>query len=195
MSRVLPVSFYSRPTLEVARDLVGAVLSSGEGDYLVEGRVVEVEAYLGRDDPASHAANGPTPRSAIMYGPPGRAYVYFIYGMHHCLNAVTEPEGTAGAVLIRAVEPLAGLDLMAVRRGRRLPPRRLCDGPAKLCRAFGVDLSCNGLPLDGGRLRLGPPQGPRPRIAVGRRIGIAKAADLPYRFCEAGSGFLSAPRG
>ncbi len=191
MSELLKRSFYDRPTLTAARELVGAVLATGSGSELTAGRIVEVEAYLGAGDAASHAANGPTARNAAMFGPPGRAYVYFIYGMHHCLNAVTESEGEAGAVLIRAVEPLAGLDLMAVRRGRRLPPEKLCNGPAKLCLAFGIDLSCNGANLRGPRLRIRSPQSFPAKVAVSRRIGIAKAVDLPYRFVEAGSRFIS----
>ncbi len=191
MSQPLPISFYARPTLDAARGLLGAVLSHGSGESLVSGRIVEVEAYLGRDDAASHAANGPTPRSAIMYGPPGRAYVYFIYGMHHCLNAVTEAEGTAGAVLIRAVEPLAGLDLMARRRGRDLPPQGLCNGPGKLCRAFGIDMSHNGLSLRGPDLRIHAGDRDPRRIVATPRIGVRGAKDAPFRLIESGNPCVS----
>jgi DNA-3-methyladenine glycosylase len=207
--RPLRRSFYARPTLVVARDLIGMIIATVSGSRLVSGRIVEVEAYLGPEDPASHAARGPTPRSAIMYGPPGVAYVYFIYGMHHCLNVVTEPPGRAGAVLIRALEPLEGRDLMARRRwprprsaspvtggrpARRLQEAGLCNGPGKVCRALGVDLKWNGLALQG------RPDGPR-RIWLARgrglvgeivttaRIGIRQAADRPYRFVAARSDF------
>ncbi len=202
----LPIAFFARSTLEVARDLVGAVLCAGKGRRIVAGRIVEVEAYLGADDPASHAARGPTPRSAIMFGPPGVAYVYFIYGVHHCLNVVTEPEGRAGAVLIRALEPLAGLEIMSVRRQRdsqfrqRLSDRELCNGPGKLCKALGIDHNWNGLPFAPQRRRqrwldLEPPTWPPPQVVATPRIGIRNAAAAPYRFLNPGSMFLSRPTG
>ena len=189
----LPVSFFARPTLEVAPDLLGATLFvEGQGG-ICSGRITEVEAYLGQDDPASHACGGPTPRSAIMFGPPGRAYVYFIYGMHHCLNFVTEEDGRAGAVLIRALQPLSGLETMRQRRGG-VPDRHLCDGPGKLCQALGIDREWNGLPLDGTgeRILYLEARREKPGMAQTPRIGISKAVDSPYRFLlmdpEAGSG-------
>ena len=179
----LPVSFFQRPTLEVAPDLLGATLFVENEGRKCSGRIVEVEAYLGPDDPASHAAGGPTPRSRIMFGPPGRAYVYFIYGMHHCLNFVTEKEGRAGAVLIRALEPLDGREIMRKRRGG-VPDGRLCDGPGKLCQALGIGREWNGMPLDGtGALRLYLEKtAEKVHFERTPRIGISKAAARPYRF-------------
>ena len=197
-------NFFARPTLEVAPQLIGMILHvRAAGEPPVAGRIVEVEAYLGRDDPASHAAGGQTPRAAIMYGPPGLAYVYLIYGVHHCLNFVTEDEGTAGAVLVRALQPVSGREIMAVRRGleaERCTDRQLTAGPGKLCQACGIDRSWNGQPLLAGS---GKGHGPDPRglwltrgqdpaaITIARRIGIRKARDLPYRFLENGNPCLS----
>ncbi len=196
--------FFARQTLTVARDLIGTVLEATAADgTLVTGRIVEVEAYEGENDPASHAGRGRTPRSEIMFGPPGHAYVYLIYGMHHCLNFVTASEGTPGAVLIRAVEPVAGRQMMAARRG--LAPdtaadRALTAGPGRLCQALGVDLAWNGLPLfaardepeeQRGRLRLLQPDRPPRRIATTPRIGIRQAVDFPYRFVDPDSSCLS----
>ncbi len=199
MPQPLRQTFFARSTLTVAEELVGCVLEMGD----VSGRIVEVEAYLGEKDPASHAGRGRTPRSEIMFGPPGFAYVYLIYGMHHCLNFVTEKEGTAGAVLVRALEPLAGRELMAERRG--LDPntssdRDLCSGPGKLCQALGIDRRWNGRPLvpglappsaETGRIRLfrgeGPPGGP----FATPRIGIRQATDRLFRFVDPKSGCLS----
>ena len=173
--------------LEVAHDLVGAELVV---DRTKRVRLVEVEAYGGEDDPASHAGRGPTPRSRIMFGPPGFAYVYLIYGMHHCLNFVTDAEGSAGAVLVRAAEPLAGV---ATRPGLR--PEQSCAGPGRLCRALEIDLAWNGLAvardLPGpGRLRLERGTPPR-RIETTPRLGVRRAADRPWRFVDPGSPALS----
>jgi DNA-3-methyladenine glycosylase len=195
---------FAQSTLEVARRLVGMELVSGVDGEVVSGRIVEAEAYLGPDDPASHAAGGPTARSAIMFGPPGVAYVYLIYGMHHCLNVVTRPAGSPGAVLIRALEPKTGLETMARRRlgarprqERSLFRRDLCNGPGKLCQALGVDLTWNRLPFGSGTgkgkwLQLEQVDNPV-RLVTTPRIGISKAAGRPYRFVDAGSGCLSVP--
>ena len=177
--------FWRRHPLEVARDLIGMRLTvDGIG-----GRIVETEAYH-REEAASHSYRGPRPRNAAMYGPVGHVYVYRIYGAHWCLNLVcgTEP---GNAVLIRALEPEAGLAIMAARRGTD-DPRALCSGPGKLCQALDVTKAQDGLALDAPpfELRWGDPDLP---IAVGPRIGITKAADLPWRFGLAGSRFLSRP--
>jgi len=204
---LLPQSFFPRPTLDVAHDLVGTVLSAGLAGEIVSGRIVEVEAYLGAGDPASHAARGPTQRSAIMFGPPGVAYVYFIYGVHHCLNVVTEPAGRAGAVLIRALEPLTGCEIMMRRRANRSSCRRgrhrlrivdLCNGPGKLCQALGIDLNWNGIQFGRGKsqlcwLSLERQNGVSLRILATPRIGIRQAVTKPYRFVVADSRFLSRP--
>ncbi|MDR5708226.1 MAG: DNA-3-methyladenine glycosylase [Armatimonadota bacterium] len=188
----LPRSFFARPTLAVARELVGALLVRvlPDGVRLV-GRLVEVEAYLGPQDPASHAYRR-TARSAIMWGPPGIAYVYFTYGNHHCLNVVTEPEGTPGAVLLRAAEPLEGLRVMQRLRGVE-EVRLLCSGPGRLTQAFAIDLSFNGIDLT----RPGPlyltPGSPPPRIRATPRIGIRRARDRLWRFVDPESPFLSRP--
>jgi DNA-3-methyladenine glycosylase len=199
---VLPVSFYERDTIAVARDLLGCILVSTVGGARCSGRIVETEAYLGADDPGSHAATkGVTARNAVMYGPAGHAYVYFTYGNHHMFNVVTEPEGTAGAVLVRALEPVDGEDLMAARRaaGRKhavAPPlRELANGPGKLAAALGIDLGSNGSPLDGSATLFvleGP--GGCPEVAVSGRIGLSSGHDLPLRFYLEGNVFVSAAR-
>ncbi len=197
--------FFARDTVTVARELVGCVLEVDAPDGRASGRIVEVEAYGGAEDPASHAGRGVTPRSAIMFGPPGVAYVYFIYGMHCCLNFVAHAEGAPGAVLVRAVEPLVGRAHMVRRRGldpARARDRDLAAGPGRLCRALGIDLAWNGLPAAArargpqgapGRIRVrrGPP--PAGGVAEGVRIGIRRAVDHPHRFLDAASGCLSAP--
>jgi DNA-3-methyladenine glycosylase len=182
-------SFYARPVLEVARDLVGCVVSHAGSS----GVIVETEAYHD-SEPASHAFIGLTPRTTTLFGPPGRAYLYRSYGIHALLNAVTEPEGIGAAVLIRALEPLDGIELMRERRGvDRL--RDLCSGPGKLTQALAIELEHNGSDLERGPVVFSA----RPRawrdveIEVDRRIGITKAAELPWRFCAAGSLFLSRP--
>ena len=184
MSRAaLPASFYARPTPEVARRLLGNVLVSELGGRRTAGRIVETEAYLGRDDPASHGYGARrTRRNASLFAPPGTAYVYFTYGMHWCLNAVTEAPGVPAAVLIRALEPLAGLDTMRRRRGA-VSERALCSGPAKLCQALGVTGRVDGVTLTRGRLRIVPASSrQRLTIIVTPRIGISHATDWPLRF-------------
>jgi DNA-3-methyladenine glycosylase len=191
----LPRAFYARPTVEVARDLLGKVLARRRGGRDELARIVEVEAYLGERDAASHARRGPTPRAAIMFGPPGYLYVYLVYGMHHCMNFVTEIDGVAGAVLIRAAEPLAGLT------GR--DPRPL-SGPGKLCAGLGITLRDKGRDLTSAAPRgdagggdvffVAADGGPPPRRAVSARIGVAYAgawAERKLRYYVPGNAFVS----
>jgi DNA-3-methyladenine glycosylase len=179
----LPPEFYDRPVLDVARELVGCTVVHGE----TAGVIVETEAYH-ESEPACHAYVGVTPRTRVLFGAPGTAYVYRSYGIHALLNAVCEPEGVGAAVLIRALEPVAGLELMRERRGAA----DLCGGPGKLTQALGVELTENDTSLVDGPIRIEAGQ-PLP-IRVGRRIGITKAAELPWRFCAAGSPFVSRPQ-
>lgn len=200
----LPRGFYGRDPRRVARDLLGKVLVRREGRTFLAGRIVETEAYLGLDDPAAHAAAGRTPRNYVLFGPPGRAYVYFIYGNHYCLNVSCLPEGEAGCVLFRALEPLAGLERMARNRGLNLPSlrspaqlRNLASGPGRLCEALAItrprdndaDVTDRDSPLF-----IAGATGPRPRISCTPRIGIAKAPDEPLRYLIRGNPFVSGPR-
>jgi DNA-3-methyladenine glycosylase len=179
----LPAGFFARDVETVARALIGtSLLVDGVG-----GRIVETEAY-DASDPASHCFRGPTPRNASMFGPPGHAYVYRSYGIHWCLNFVC---ATASGVLIRALEPVAGLDRMAQRRGTA-EVRRLCAGPGRLCQALGVDIRLDGHPLDQAPFALGIGEQSFP-VSAGPRIGISRAVDTPWRFCLSGSRFLSRP--
>jgi DNA-3-methyladenine glycosylase len=183
--------FYDRPVLEVARDLLGCVVTHGE----CSGVIVETEAYHD-SEPACHAYRGLTPRTETLFGPPGRAYVYISYGIHVMLNAVSERQGVGAAVLIRALEPLSGLDLMAARRGVAVEREHaLCSGPGKLTQALGIGLADNGRDLLRRPVKISarPAGWEDPPISVGRRIGITVAVDLPWRFCVTGSRFLSAP--
>ena len=181
----LPRRFYARPTVEVAHDLLGKLLVRGTGGGTQLSRIVEVEAYLGERDAASHARRGPTPRAAIMFGPPGFLYVYLVYGMHHCMNVVTETDGMAGAVLLRAAAPLE-----AAPRG----PRALA-GPGKLCAGLGITRRDNGLDLTAGAgLYLADDGATPPRRASSARIGVAYAgawAARKLRFFVAGSPYVS----
>ena len=183
----LVAPFFARDVHEVARDLVGCRLFY-EG---VGGTIVETESYE-RDDPACHAYVGLTRRTATLFGPPGRAYVYLSYGIHSLLNAVAEPEGEAAAVLIRAIEPTSGIEQMRERRGRR-PEADLCSGPGKLTEALGIGLDDNGADLSLDPFLLLPPEGSPPRVVTGPRIGITKAVERPWRFCAAGSPYVSRP--
>ncbi|MBI3682784.1 MAG: DNA-3-methyladenine glycosylase [Acidobacteria bacterium] len=179
---ILPREFYARPTVEVARDLLGMVLVHGR----TAGRIVEVEAYLGLEDGAAHASRGVTPRTRVLFGEPGHAYVFFIYGMYECLNLVAEREGTPGCVLIRALEPLSGIGIMRRRRGlQRI--EELASGPGKLTIAMGISRIHNGADVTRGKLTVRrPPQREPVRITASARIGIRKAADRPLRFCVEG---------
>jgi len=176
----------------LARDLLGRILFYRTPAGLIAGRIVETEAYTGEADPASHAYRGRTARNAVMFGPAGHAYVYFSYGMHYCLNVVADRPGTAGAVLLRALEPLAGGELMR-SRGDRGPEARLLSGPGKIGRAFGLTLDDNGRDFTRGSLGIGAgtPVSDR-QVGVSRRIGISRAVELPYRFAVIGSRSVSA---
>ena len=196
LAAALPPSFYSRDTEVVARELLGAVLRSETPDGVVSGRIVETEAYLGEHDEACHAVVGETERTRCLYGPPGTAYVYFIYGMHWCFNAVTREAGLPSAVLVRALEPLEGIELMRERRRHPRHQRDLTNGPGKLCAALGISGRHNGLPLY------------RPPLTIHRgvevadadvivtpRIGITRSADWPLRWIIKGNPYVSrAPR-
>jgi DNA-3-methyladenine glycosylase len=184
----LPAPFFERSVHAVARDLIGCtVVHAGTA-----GVIVETESYHA-DDPACHAFGGPTPRSSTLFGPPAHAYVYLSYGIHSLLNFVAEPEGEAAAVLIRALEPMAGVDTMRARRGiERLED--LCSGPGKLTEALAIGLDLNGVPLEQGPIEvLGREPGSDPAIVTAPRIGITKAVEHPWRFCAAGSPFVSKP--
>lgn len=199
---ILPAEFYRRPTLEVARDLIGKVLVYKSPQGITAGAIVEVEAYIGEDDPACHAAAGPTNRNAPLYGPPGRAYVYLNYGLHDMMNAVTEEAGHPAAVLIRALEPLEGLALMRRRRARApwrtgKPPvidHELCRGPGNLCRAMGITLADNMRPLTRGVLTVRD-QGRAPgEIVWDTRVGIRVGTEHPWRATVKGHPCVSGVR-
>jgi DNA-3-methyladenine glycosylase len=185
-------AFFSRDPVIVARDLLGSVLFYRTPEGLLAGRIVETEAYRGEADPASHAFRGRTARNALMFGAAGHAYVYFSYGVHYCLNVTADGPGVAGAVLLRALEPLAGIEIMR-RRGDHGPEVRLLSGPGKIGRGFGLDLKDNGRDFTRGPLGLATgslvPDG---EVAVTRRIGISRAVELPYRFSVIGSRSVSA---
>ncbi len=190
-SSILPRNFYARDTVQVARSLLGKRLVRVKGMDRMEGRIVEVEAYRGGDDPASHAFRGPTFRNAPMFGEPGHAYVYFTYGNHYCLNITTQQTGTPGAVLIRAIEPVEGLH--AMRRLRpRVPSLNLTNGPGKLTKALGIDKSLNEIDMT----KRGPlfiAESGQTRFEVGRsaRIGISHGRDRLWRFYVAGNPYVS----
>ena len=179
-------SFYARSVHDVARDLVGCIVRH-DG---VAGRIVEVESYH-EEEPACHAFNGLTPRTEVLFGPPGFAYVYRSYGIHALLNAVAEEEGVGAAALIRALEPVEGVDAMRERRGLERA-EDLCNGPGKLTQALGIWLDLNGTPLMGGPIEI-LPRTAEPEIVTGTRIGINRAVELPWRFCDAHSGCVSRP--
>lgn len=175
MNPPLARTFYRRPAVQVARELLGKILSLDGAS----GRIVETEAYLGEDDGAAHSARGITPRTQVIFGPPGHAYVYFIYGMYDCLNIVCEPEGIAGCVLIRALEPVCGL-------------RGLANGPGKLTRAMGINRTHNGVDVTKGPITIhAAERREKFEIATSPRIGITKSADLPLRFFVKGNPSVS----
>jgi len=191
----LDISFFKRETLQVAGDLLGRRLVRHVDGQRLSGVIVEVEAYIGEDDPACHAARGRTARTQVMYGPPGRSYVYFIYGMYHCLNVVTEREDFPAAVLIRALEPQEGWEAMRQRRASR-PYRELTNGPGKLCQALEIDRRLNDINLathNGLFLEEGEPAGAE-HIAISPRIGLNApgwAAEAPWRVYVTGNPFVS----
>lgn len=193
MTEPLSREFYARDTLSVARELLGCSLVHESPEGRVMGRIVEVEAYEGEDDPACHAAAGLTSRTEPLYGPPGHAYVYLIYGMYHCLNAVTRPRGRPSAVLIRALEPVEGIELMRRRRGwakNGRPDRDLSNGPGKLSRSFGLTLEHNRLDLTGPRLWI--ESGRRAeRVVWTPRVGIRVGTERVWRAFDAGSDCVS----
>ncbi len=178
----------------MARSLLGALLVADSGtSEEVRARIVEVEAYLGEDDPASHAGRGPTPRSAIMFGPPGHLYVYFSYGMHHCANIVCGPDGTAAAVLLRAAAVEGGEEVVRARRGVIPAAARLLSGPGNLCRGLGIGSGDNGADLCGGvgRFHVEAAEAPVP-VSAGPRVGISRAVEWPLRFLWRGHPAVSA---
>jgi DNA-3-methyladenine glycosylase len=175
----------------LARDLLGRILFDRTPEGLVAGRIVETEAYTGEADPASHAFRGRSARNAVMFGAAGYAYVYFSYGVHYCLNVTADAPGVAGAVLLRALEPLAGVEIMR-RHGDHGPEHRLLSGPGKIGRGFGLNLQDNGRDFTRGPLGLaaGTPVADR-EVAVSRRIGISRAVEMPYRFSVIGNRSVS----
>ena len=200
---ILPRRFYNRPTLDVARDLIGKVLIHESSAGVASGAIVEVEAYIGESDPACHAAPGPTTRNVPLYGPPGIAYVYLNYGIHYLVNAVTEAEGWPAAVLIRALEPRDGVALMRRRRGRGktgatqsrdIAVDDLCRGPGNLTRALGIDLKHNLLDLTRSALRIEDRKEPKRPVAWSRRIGINVGVEQEWRVSAADSRAVSGPR-
>jgi DNA-3-methyladenine glycosylase len=187
-TNILDRTFYERPTLEVARDLLGKILVHRR----TAGRIVETEAYLGRDDLAAHASRGLTDRTRVLFGPPGKAYVFFIYGMYECLNLVAEPDGTPGCVLIRAVEPLAGISSMRRRRPKARSLEDLASGPGKLTIAMGITRRHDGADVTSGPLTVRTwLREPHFEIAVTPRIGIRHCRSWPLRFLIAGNRFVS----
>jgi DNA-3-methyladenine glycosylase len=188
VSGPLPRAFYNRPAIEVARALLGTVLVH----RATSGRIVETEAYLGLQDRAAHSWRGITPRTRVLFGPPGHAYVYLIYGMYECLNVVAEPEDSPGCVLIRALEPLEGIPRMRRRRPASRGIEGLANGPGKLTLALGITRRQNGADLTSGPLTIHPSEQPEQiRIGVSPRIGIKHCADWPLRFFIEGNRFVS----
>lgn len=197
----LPREFFYPDPRKVSRELLGKLLVRKNGRHPLIARIVEVEAYLGTDDAAAHAASGLTQRNAVLFGPPGYAYIYFIYGNHYCLNVSCLPDGIAGGILIRALEPLSGIKEMAALRGLTLDGTKnlklLTSGPGRLAEAFGITREQdNGKDLTSVKcdLYMADDGTPSPKIAVTTRIGLTKAADLPLRYIISGNKFVSGPR-
>jgi DNA-3-methyladenine glycosylase len=189
--------FFSGPTIDVARRLIGATLyrrvtgSRTAAPQTLAGRIVETEAYLPLVDPSCHGYRGPTARNASLFGRPGFAYVYLIYGMYYCLNVTTEPPGIGAAVLIRALEPLEGVEFMRQRRGLHVPAMALTSGPGNLCRAMDIDRRCDGLDLRCGDLHITPPEQPLRDVRASSRIGLNVAQKWPLRFYDPASPSIS----
>lgn len=198
----LPRSFYDRDPRRVSRDLLGKLLLRRNGTTFIAGRIVEVEAYLGRNDPAAHSFAGRTLRNAVLWGPPGISYVYFIYGNHYCFNVSCLEDGVAGGVLFRALEPVAGIEEMARGRGLSLEQaqdlRTLTGGPGRLAEAFGITRERDNekdLTSAKSDLWIGDDGSPRPRVKITVRIGITKAAERPLRYIIPGNKFVSGRKG
>jgi DNA-3-methyladenine glycosylase len=194
--RILTRSFFNRDPRLVGPDLLGKILVRRHGRKKLAARIVEVEAYLGADDPAAHASIGKTLRNAVLFGPPGHAYVYFIYGNHYCLNVSCLPDGTPGGILFRALEPLEGIEEMFKLRGieRDSDLRRLTSGPGRLAAAFGITRERdNGKDLTNAKsdLYIADDGSPPPEVLITKRIGIKKAVDMPLRYIVAGNRFVS----
>jgi DNA-3-methyladenine glycosylase len=175
----------------VARELLGKVLARDEGTAMLQGRIVEVEAYTGQTDPGSHAFRGPTRRNEVMFGDAGHLYVYVSYGMHFCANVVTDQPGVAGAVLLRALKPLSGIALMEPRRQRARSTVELCNGPGKLCQAFGITLAHNGADLETADVWIEDDDWGPAHVATSTRVGLTAGADLPLRFFLADNPYVS----
>lgn len=191
---ILPRSFYSRPTVRVARELLGQLLTHDSPQGPASGRIVEVEAYLPKGDPGCHAARGMTPRNQVMFGPPGHAYVYFCYGNHFMFNVVTEKEGVPAAVLVRALEPVKGEGLMARRRKGQVGEKNLTNGPGKLVQALGIDRDHNRTPVWKGPVTI--QKGKRTEaVGVTTRIGLTEGSGLPLRFYLKGNPYVSVKPG
>ncbi|MBX4196015.1 DNA-3-methyladenine glycosylase [Candidatus Pacearchaeota archaeon] len=184
---MLQEEFFNRSTIQVAKDMLGCYIVSESKEGRTVGKIVETEAYLS-DDPGSHTFKGKTKRNEVMFGPPGRAYVYFIYGAHHCINIVTQKAGMGEAVLIRALEPISGIDIMKKRRGKE-DIYELCSGPGKLVVALGIDKTFNGLELNK-RIKMLEQQ-EKPTIVATTRVGLSNGKDLPYRFYIRDNPFIS----
>lgn len=201
LSGPLPAQFYDRDPRRVGRDLLGKILVRRQGRKLLSARIVEVEAYLGREDPAAHSASGRTLRNSVLFGPPGHAYIYFIYGNHFCLNVSCLPDGEAGGILFRALEPLTGNHEMASSRGITINGprdlRNLTSGPGRLAEAFGITRARDNdkdLTSPQSDLYIAEDGSPRPPTRATIRIGISKAADLPLRYVIPGNRFVSGPK-
>lgn len=196
-SKKLPREFYTRPVLKVAKELLGKILIKIERNEILAGKIVEVEAYDGNIDEASHSFRGKTKRNEVMFREGGYFYVYFTYGVHHCCNVVTGKEGHGAAVLIRAVEPMTGINTMAMRRfsKRKITEKELVNltnGPGKICQAFAFDRTHSGLDLTGNNVFIiDAPSLKKSEIGISKRIGISKSTELPWRFFIKGSKFLS----